>query len=179
MLPTSAANFDLSLQMKGFAESATFRGTNICYSSRRMSLRRRARRDKKRSLWRGRLNATASTLSLSISRGSRLKSNVFEQRSLSCPPLSLSLLSPQSRPLSLFRFCLLSPPHFFPSSWLAPVKHSRYRDGKKAASFQIKTDFKSLAPGLSRKAFFTTPISLPPPSSPPPSSIEGVCEGVG
>lgn len=77
--------------------------------------------------------------------------------------LSSSLLSPQCRPFSLFRFCL--PPLPLLSSPLLGsllLSACRYRDGKKAASFQIKTDFKSLARGSREKHFLRQPSPLPP-----------------
>lgn len=110
----------------------------------------------------------ASTLSLSISRtrGSRLKSNVFEQRSLSC-----LLLSPSSAKSSSFPLPFLppsfTPPLFPPLLGSLLLSTNRYRDGKKAASFQIKTDFKSLARGSREKHFLRHPLSSLPPLFPP------------
>lgn len=64
--------------MKGFAESATFHGTNICYFSRRMSLN--ARGDKGGS-------GGEQFIAMALTRERRRRPfevPVFEQRSLSC-----------------------------------------------------------------------------------------------
>lgn len=69
-------NFNLSLQMKGFAESATFRGTNICYSSPP---------DVLKILWRDtKVPGAAARAASLVKTRQPVWCSLFEQRSLSC-----------------------------------------------------------------------------------------------